>query len=298
MRKHRLCRDAVEAVVTGHLPTCLRETFYLSHLTQTHQYLLFFNPSIEKINSKATSHGKEARKLFARVCLPLGILFPLRIMKNKTTVFSRVGVPWCPLSSVGGTVLQKGNVSSRPQQNEKQGQKDFVLALGLRISCRHLCLFKFWLTLTPLFPPSDLLTELLPPRLIPQNPLALPVVPVLPALVCWCSPCKTHCCTAWPLLSCRNHWLHCSEITTPEWPHVCLISVILPTSSCLLHSVLSSSFPKAPLQAFLSTCKKTEIWGWIWGFPEHCDVTPGSSTKYSHNLFLHHPLPVLCGCSS
>lgn len=191
MRKHRLCRDAVEAVVTGQLPTCLRETFFLSHLTQTHHYLLFFNPSVEKINSKATSHGKEGRKLFARACLPLGIRFPPQIMKTKTSVLSRVGVPWCLLSSVGGTVLHKCYISSLLQQNEKPGQKDFLLALGLRISYRHLCLFKFRLTLIPLFPPSDLLTELLPPRLIPQNPLSLPVVPVLPALVCWCSPCKT-----------------------------------------------------------------------------------------------------------
>lgn len=52
MRKHRLCRDSAEAIATGHLPTCLRETFFLSHLTQMHQYMLFFNPSIEKINSK------------------------------------------------------------------------------------------------------------------------------------------------------------------------------------------------------------------------------------------------------
>lgn len=48
---------------------------------------------------------------------------------------------------------------------------------------------------------------------------------------------NSHCCTAWPLLSCRNHWLHCSEITTPEWPHVHLTSAFLPPSACLAGSL-------------------------------------------------------------
>lgn len=60
-------------------------------------------------------------------------------------------------------MLHEGNVSSLPQLNEKLGQEGFLLALGLRISYRHLCLFKFLLTLTPLFPLSDLLTDCCPP---------------------------------------------------------------------------------------------------------------------------------------
>lgn len=59
-------------------------------------------------------------------------------------------------------MLHEVNVSSLPQQNEKTGQEGFLLALGLRISYRHLYLFKFLLTLTPIFSLSDLLKDCCP----------------------------------------------------------------------------------------------------------------------------------------
>lgn len=60
-------------------------------------------------------------------------------------------------------MLHETNVSSLPQLNEKPEQKGLLLALGLGISYSHICLFNFLLTLTPLFLPSDLLTDCCPP---------------------------------------------------------------------------------------------------------------------------------------
>lgn len=53
-------------------------------------------------------------------------------------------------------MLHKGNVSSLPQLNEKPGQEGFLLALGLGIPYRHLCVFKFLLTLTSTLRPAQI----------------------------------------------------------------------------------------------------------------------------------------------
>lgn len=165
---------------------------------------------------------------------------------------------------------------------------------------QHICLFKFLLTLPSLFSSFHLLTDwaLQSPKLALQNRLALSLVPVLPALICWCSPCKAlaaH--TAWPFLACRNHCLRCSEITAPEWPHTYLPSAFLPPSTCTtalqtawqcglslsgsrrshLHSMLSSF--KLYLKQF---CSPTHVAGRLkledeFGVPQqHCSVISSS----------------------